>query len=168
MTLRASAYYDADVAQFVSSSASSILGALAANSDFDIELDQRNSWGEQILLLKAALPGLQGRIFLEFVVPRIGSRIDAVLVSGPVIFVIEFKVGAEAFGRGDINQVWDYALDLKNFHSKSHYASIVPILVATRANTSTPSCQSPTTMACTLPSRVMAKASRVSSVKACA
>jgi hypothetical protein len=137
MTLRTSAYYDADVAQFVSSSASSILGALAANSDFDIELDQRNSWGEQIRLLKAALSGLQGRIFLEFVVPRIGSRIDAVLVSGPVIFVIEFKVGAEVFGRGDINQVWDYALDLKNFHSKSHDAAIVPILVATRANTST-------------------------------
>jgi hypothetical protein len=61
---------------------------------------------------KTALSGIEGSIFLEFVVPRIGSRIDAVLISGPVLFVIEFKVGAEAFSRDDLNQVWDYALDV--------------------------------------------------------
>ena len=71
--------------------------------------------------------------FLEFVVPRIGSRLDVALISGPVIFAIEFKVGESAYRRADINQVWDYALDLKNFHKGSHEATIVPILVATEA-----------------------------------
>ena len=136
MSPNARAYYAADIAQFASSSVAAILGNLAANTDFDIELAQRNAWSEQIPILKTALSGIEGSIFLEFVVPRIGSRIDAVLVSGPVLFVIEFKVGAEAFSRDDLNQVWDYALDLKNFHRESHAAAIVPILVATHASRS--------------------------------
>ena len=44
--------------------------------------------------------------------------------------------GAEAFSRDDLNQVWDYVLDLKNFHRESHAAAIVPILVATHASRS--------------------------------
>jgi hypothetical protein len=77
-------------------------------------------------------------MFLEFDVPRIGSRIDAVLVSGPALIVIEFKVGERDFRIGDRNQVWDYALDLKNFHRASHAAPIVPILVATEGPDAVP------------------------------
>jgi len=71
---------------------------------------------------------------LEFNIPRMGRRIDAVLVVGPVVFVIEFKVGESNFERAATDQVWDYALDLKNFHEASHSASIVPILIATEAS----------------------------------
>src|SRR5213593_4271616 len=133
MPQNARAYYEADLTLFASSSTASILGELAANTEFDSELAQRNAWSEQIPILKASLSGCEGTLFLEFIVPRIGSRIDAVLVAGPVIFVIEFKVGAEDFAREDINQVWDYGLDLKNFHRASHSAAIIPILVATCA-----------------------------------
>ena len=62
-----------------------------------------------------------------------GRRIDVVLVIGSVIFAVEFKVGEKAFDRSAIEQVWDYGLDLKNFHEASHDASIIPILVATEA-----------------------------------
>lgn len=62
-----------------------------------------------------------------------GRRIDVVLVIGPAIFAIEFKVGEKTFDRAAIEQVWDYGLDLKNFHEASHEASIVPILIATEA-----------------------------------
>ena len=57
---------------------------------------------------------------------------------GPVVFVIEFKVGESVFDRAAVDQVWDYALDLKNFHEASHSASIVPILIATEATESAP------------------------------
>src|SRR5215831_17463224 len=134
MPLRPSAYFEADISRFVSSSDSLILGSLTGNSEFEVDLDQRNAWIAQIEVLQTAVAGMEGRILLEFVVPRIGSRIDAVLISGPLILVIEFKVGAETFDRGAINQAWDYALDLKNFHSASHDATIVPVLVATRAH----------------------------------
>jgi hypothetical protein len=62
-----------------------------------------------------------------------GKRIDAVVVDQNVIFVIEFKVGANEFLSADVDQVWDYALDLKNFHETSHTHSIAPILIATSA-----------------------------------
>jgi hypothetical protein len=79
------------------------------------------------------LVGIQGTIFLEFIVPRIGTRLDAVLISGPAIIPIEFKVGEDDFVRDHLNQIWDYGLDLKNFHRASHSAPIFPILVATEA-----------------------------------
>src|SRR5437773_5745173 len=65
--------------------------------------------------------------------PRMGRRNDVALVIGPVIFAIEFKVEEKTFDRSAIDQVWDYGLDLKNFHEASHGASILPILVATEA-----------------------------------
>jgi hypothetical protein len=77
--------------------------------------------------------GLGGALFLEFSIPRMGRRIDAVLIIGAVVFAVEFKVGETAFDRAAMNQVWDYALDLKNFHEASRNVPIVPILVATEA-----------------------------------
>src|SRR5687767_13967893 len=118
----ANAYYGAGTAEFLAAAPEAILGRVAENCRFDIDLAQKNAWLDQIEILKATLHGIDGAIFLEFVVPRLGSRIDAVLVAGPIVFVIEFKVGADRFVRDDFNQVWDYALDLKNFHEASHEA----------------------------------------------
>jgi len=67
-----------------------------------------------------------------------GRRVDVVLIIGPLVFVIEFKVGEKTFDRSAIDQVWDYALDLKNFHEASHDASILPILVVTEAQACPP------------------------------
>jgi hypothetical protein len=128
-----SAYYSATIETLVETPNESILGELTARSVFAVEPPQRDAWLEELNVLKAAVSGLDGTVFLEFDVPRIGSRIDAVLISGPVVFVIEFKVGQATFNTADYNQAWDYALDLKNFHLASHRAPIVPILVATGA-----------------------------------
>jgi hypothetical protein len=125
------AYYGADLAQFRTQTAESILGSLTARSEFAVEPAQRDAWLSEIALLKATLEMSQGAVFLEFVVPRLGSRIDAVLIIGAAVVVIEFKVGERHVNTNDVNQVWDYALDLKNFHKGSHTASVFPILVAT-------------------------------------
>lgn len=100
-----------------------------------VEPAQRNAWLDQIVILKATLPGLTGTLFLEFNIPRMGRRVDVVLVIGAAVVVLEFKVGERTYYREDIDQVWDYALDLKNFHQASHAAPILPILVATAADT---------------------------------
>lgn len=126
------AYYSADISEFIHADKEHILGTLAANTTFSIEPTQRNAWIDQIDVLRTSLTGLSGWILLEFIVPRIGSRIDVVLLIGPIVFVVEFKVGERNVNRADLNQVWDYALDLKNFHQDSHHSVIVPILVATR------------------------------------
>lgn len=127
------AYYSADISAFINAEHESILGALAANSAFSVETGQRDAWVEQIEILRGVLRGLSGWILLEFIVPRIGSRIDVVLLIGPLVFVVEFKVGEKHIKRDDLNQVWDYALDLKNFHKGSHHSPIIPILVATNS-----------------------------------
>jgi hypothetical protein len=127
------AYYAAGVAAFLGDTTESVLGSLTAKSAFAVDPAQRDAWIGEVHALKAALEGVDGTVLLEFNVPRIGSRLDAVLIAGPVVFVIEFKVGENGFRIGDRSQVWDYALDLKNFHQASHSAPIIPILVATEA-----------------------------------
>jgi hypothetical protein len=131
-----SSYYSADVAEFLAASPTQVLGSMASQGQFALELTQRNAWETQIPFLQQTLRGLVGRIHLEFDVPRIGSRIDAVFVTPSVIFPIEFKVGAGRHLRSHLNQAWDYGLDLKNFHKASHAIPIVPILVATEAHES--------------------------------
>ncbi len=128
----ANAYYACAVTDFLADSTDSVLGALTRRSG-SVDASQKEAWLSEIEILKTALGDSGGFVFLEFDVPRIGSRIDAVLISGPIVVVIEFKVGEQHFRVADRNQVWDYALDLKNFHQASHLAAIVPILVATEA-----------------------------------
>ena len=127
------AYYSDTISAFLESTSDTVVGQLAKSSEFPMTVEQKEAWLEQIPILKAALAGLQGSVFLEFKVPRIGSRIDAVVVTGGTIFVIEFKVGDSAYSKAGIDQAWDYALDLKNFHEASHHAFICPILVSTNA-----------------------------------
>lgn len=127
------AWYCSPVSLFLEESSDNILGKLTRNCDFEILTTQKNAWIEQIEILHACLQGIRGSIFLEFSIPRMGRRIDAVLLVGPVVFAIEFKTGEKDFDRIAIDQVWDYALDLKNFHEASHGVSIVPILVATQS-----------------------------------
>ena len=128
------AYFAAPIHHFVSSGDEAVLGALTAASEFAVDLSQRNAWQDEIRLLRSALSDIgPGELFLEFVVPRLGKRIDAVLLLRGEVFVLEFKTGAKDFLRADVEQVWDYALDLKNFHETSRDRPIRPVLVITGA-----------------------------------
>ncbi|WP_343685217.1 DUF2075 domain-containing protein [Asticcacaulis sp.] len=131
------AYYTADREKFFSDSDDQILGELARANTFALDLEQKGAWLQQIPILRNALMAIDAfTLYFEFTIARMGKRADAVVVIGDCIFITEFKVGSEGFDRHAIEQVEDYALDLKNFHAGSHHLSIVPILVATRAKTS--------------------------------
>ena len=132
------AWYQAPISDFLKETNDSVIGALTSSSQFPITPAQRFAWQAEVDLLKNWLDGVSGEILLEFTIPRLGSRIDAVVLTGPVVFAIEFKVGAAEFDYSAVTQVWDYALDLKNFHSASHSAAIVPLVVATEAQSSPP------------------------------
>ena len=131
-----SAYYRATVEEFLAAHPDQVIGRLAAANPFALEPEQRDAWQDEIRILAWALQGQTGTLYLEFDVPRLGSRIDAVLITGPAIFTIEFKCGERHYHPADRHQVWDYALDLKNFHRASHDAPIFPILVASEAPSS--------------------------------
>jgi hypothetical protein len=126
-------FYSNSITDFISESLHSILGKLTESTPFAVDQPEKDAWLEGIRILKESLAAQEGRIYLEYSIPRIGRRIDAVLVIKHAVFVIEFKIWSETFGAYAIDQVWDYALDLKNFHETSHSALLVPILVATEA-----------------------------------
>lgn len=126
-------FYSNLIEKFVTSSSEEILGIITKESPFDITDLQRNAWCKEIELLKTVLKDKSGEIIFEYTIPRLGKRVDVVLLMAGVVFVLEFKVGSQEFLRQDIEQVWDYALDLKNFHEKSHGLTIVPVLIATEA-----------------------------------
>lgn len=127
------AYYGASLAGFRDSAPDAVLGELVRHSEFPVTADQRDAWLWEIEALQRALGSLEGWIAHESIVPRLGSRIDAVVVFGGVLFLLECKVGARAVDEAMREQAWDYALDLKNFHETSHSVAIVPLVLATEA-----------------------------------
>ncbi len=126
-------YYSDTIENFLITSHDGILGILTKNHNFQLDQTQRDAWLEEIRILKTILTPFEGMIYFEYSIPRMGKRIDVVLIIGPVIFVLEFKVGEREFPAYAVDQVFDYALDLKNFHESSHEHLIAPVLIATKA-----------------------------------
>ena len=141
------AFYADSVAAFLRASDDEVYAPLAAPKGYTLAPEQLSAWHLQLPVLRAALADFTARaaaasaapapwIHLEFDIPRLGRRVDAVLVTQKCVIPIEFKVGAKKFERLDMEQAWDYGLDLKNFHAPSHAAAIFPILCATEAGDS--------------------------------
>ncbi len=126
-------YYKDSICSFLTKSVDQVIGEITISNQFDSNLNQNHSWVAEINCLQKALQGLEGTIFFEFSIPRMGKRVDTLIIIEGVIFVVEFKVGEHKYNQSSVEQVWDYALDLKNFHEPSHQALLVPILVATEA-----------------------------------
>ncbi len=126
-------YYTNTISAFLSTSDNEILGTLSCNSEFSDELQQKEAWKDEIKILKDILMPHRGSIYFEYAIPRMGKRIDVLLIIQSVIFILEFKIGEKEFPAYAIDQVMDYALDLKNFHETSHDKFVAPILVATHA-----------------------------------
>ena len=126
-------YYSDKIRDFCKAERETILGHLSMQSQHAVESPQMNAWVYQIELLQDVLDGISGSIYFEYSIPRMGKRIDVLLLIEHVVFVLEFKVGESEFLRSSIEQVWDYAIDLKNFHETSHNVIVAPILIATRS-----------------------------------
>ena len=126
-------YYSDTIDLFEKKSTNEIIGQITNENQFDSNRNTNQSWRSQIEILKETLIDLQGKLFFEFSIPRMGKRVDCLLIIQNIVFVIEFKVGEKEYLSSNLDQVWDYALDLKNFHKPSHSALLIPILVATEA-----------------------------------
>lgn len=126
-------YYSDTIEKFILTQPEAIIGEMAILSKFADEVSQKNAWREEIKILQSVLPKYKGGIYFEYSIPRMGQRIDVVLLIKSVLFILEFKVGEKEFPIHALDQVWDYALDLKNFHETSHNIYIAPVLVSTEA-----------------------------------
>ncbi|MGF1727369.1 DUF2075 domain-containing protein [Photobacterium nomapromontoriensis] len=130
------AFYSADIETFISTAQEEIIGTLSKVHTQQLEHQQTSAWFAQVELLQKELSKLRcrtGYIFFEFLIPRMGRRADVIIILGGIVFVIEFKVGANSYYSEDLRQCLGYALDLKNFHRGSHTKTIVPLLLSTKA-----------------------------------
>ena len=137
-------FYQSDVATFLSEDTNTIFGQMSRADEMDTASTQKFAWEQEITLMKQALAPYsteQGWIIFEYTIPRLGKRIDVVVLLQERVFVIEFKAGEENFLHQDVDQVLDYALDLKNFHQGSADRAIIPILVATESKQHSTLCQ---------------------------
>lgn len=128
------AYYSDTIDHFLNDSVSKIIGELSINhSNRNLDELQINAWKKQIEILKEQLNGFHGQVYFEFAIPRMGKRVDNILIINDTVFVIEFKVGDGKYEKYAVEQTIDYTIDLKNFHEGSHFVKLIPILVATNA-----------------------------------
>ena len=132
--------YNSSISSFLISDTKTILGSFGINYHGDILTSTNEAWAGEIDIMQDVLPPWKdesGQIIFEYDIPRLGKRIDVVILLRGIIFCLEFKVGQKDALQADIEQVLDYALDLKNFHLLSQERTIVPILIPTKyTNTS--------------------------------
>ena len=84
-TLRAAAlrsYYSSTLTEFCAADRNEIFARMARRNDFDLTGTQRDAWLEEAELLQRVLARHTGALYLEFTVPRMGRRIDAVVIIG--------------------------------------------------------------------------------------
>ena len=131
--------FDSDINYFLQKEKEAIFGVLCDNYHGDALTTSREAWLSEIQILQKELiswKDTDAHIIFEYDIPRLGKRIDVVLLLKGIIFCLEFKVGETKILENDVDQVLDYALDLNNFHKYSQGRVIVPILIATKYNKS--------------------------------
>lgn len=132
--------YNATFQEFLNTAPESVFGALCAAYHGEMLTSSREAWQTEITIMRHVLGFWQheaGHIVFEYDIPRLSKRIDTLLLFRGIIFCLEFKVGKKNREQADIEQVLDYALDLKNFHLMSANRKIVPILIPTKFRSQT-------------------------------
>ena len=130
-----SSYYSETIERFLSQSTAEILGTIHGNCiSADVTIQQCNTWTQEIDILKRQLARLdEGHIIFEYTIPRMGKRVDIVILHKNIVFLLEFKCGDHEYRASSVDQVYDYALDLRNFQKESHNKLIANIIVSTNA-----------------------------------
>lgn len=129
------AYYSEFIDKFINEDTDAVYGKISGNYNLSkLTIQQANAWKSQITILKKNLFNFKGKIYFEFTIPRMGKRVDNILIIDNCIFILEFKIGSDSFDKYARDQAFDYGLDLNNFHEGSHNQIILPILIADKAS----------------------------------
>lgn len=131
--------YNSSILKFKSQN----IGEIYSEIDHSVDNSQRSglqkmAWDVEIEYLQKELRTNDGQIIFEYTIPRIGKRLDVVVLLNNIIFVLEFKVGKDD-SKSARKQVKQYAQTLRWYHSASQGHLIVPILITTGAANRMPS-----------------------------
>ena len=128
-------FYSAPISVFLRQSTSEIVGIIHHNNiSSQTTIQQSNTWEIEVAILKDQLAKFDyGQIIFEYTIPRMGKRVDTVVLYKNIVFLLEFKCGDDEYRATTYDQVYDYALDLRNFQKESHNKLLVPIMISTEA-----------------------------------
>ena len=111
--------FESEIDSFLEKEKETIFGVLCERYHGDAITTTRDAWLREIeILQKVLIPwkGSDGQIILEYDIPRLGKRIDTVLLLKGIVFCLEFKVGEKDIHEADVDQD----------------KLIVPVLIATK------------------------------------
>lgn len=130
------AFYADCIENFLRQGDDEVFGKIVAHDhSHETNILQRNTWKKEIRILKEQLKGLtEGRILFEYTIPRMGKRVDTVILYKNIVYLLEFKCGDTEYKATTYDQVYDYALDLRNFQKESHNKLIACIMVSDKAD----------------------------------
>ena len=97
--------YNTTFRQFIDTAPKEILGTLHLNYHGDALTTTDDAWiGEITLLQQVLLPWKDepSQIIFEYDIPRLGKRIDVVLLLRGIIFCLEFTVGQSSALQADV------------------------------------------------------------------
>lgn len=125
-------YYSDTITDFLQKEDMVVIGKLALAYSHDINDETKMSWLEELRVMRSVLKNYKNRgsVYFEYNIPRMGRRADVIVLIDDVVFVLEFKTRKSKFTHEAVTQVWDYALDLKNFQEESRNRILIPVLVA--------------------------------------
>lgn len=124
--------YSDTIDSFLQKNTDTIVGEITLSATQDINKETSNSWQQEVEVLKNVLSpyAQKGNVYFEYNIPRMGRRADVIVLIDGIVFVLEFKTSEQKFTREALIQVWDYAIDLKNFQEGSRDRILIPIVVA--------------------------------------
>lgn len=131
------AWYSNSIKSFLNDSDDTVLASLFKAANSVDQPEQKATWLVEIEQMRKILVPYEerGSVHFEFLIPRIGKRIDVLVIIDHALLILEYKVGAAQVAAA-CDQVLDYALDLKHFHSTSHNVPIIPVVVVDRQSPS--------------------------------
>ena len=124
--------YSDTIDSFLQKDTDTIVGEITLSAMQNINKETSNSWQQEVEVLKNVLSpyAQKGSVYFEYNIPRMGRRADVIVLIDGIVFVLEFKTSEQKFTREALIQVWDYAIDLKNFQEGSRDRILIPIVVA--------------------------------------
>lgn len=136
------AFYLNSIVGFVNDDIERIIGILTSKGQiagfYQQKHDQTKSWRHEIEVLMSSLKQLidelpsssNWNILLEYPIARREKRIDVVIIAGASIVVIEYKGGHSSINSNSKEQLYDYCLDLRDFHFETRNKKIFPVLLS--------------------------------------
>ena len=83
-------YYSESVEVFLQQSSKEIIGVIHSNDiSAETSIQQSNTWEIEVDILKKQLADFtEGRIIFEYTIPRMGKRVDVVLLYKNIAFLL--------------------------------------------------------------------------------